>query len=104
MSAGPPNGSPASPDGGFWSEKPHACLHAFLRYDETNTYADRYVIVESDGVRCFNIWNHRFSREELFLDLKGAGFVSADFYGTAAGDAYWDGSDTICAVASRETV
>lgn len=91
-------------DGGFWSEKPHACLHAFLRYDETNTYADRYVIVESDSVRSFNIWNHRFSREELLEDLINAGFKSAEFYGTAAGDAYWDGSETICAVASRETV
>ncbi|NLT13172.1 MAG: class I SAM-dependent methyltransferase [Clostridiales bacterium] len=91
-------------DGGFWSEKPYACLHAFLRYDETGTYADRYVIVDEDDTRCYNIWNHRFSKEELLADFSAAGFADADFFSSAAGDAYTEESDVICAVAFKENV
>lgn len=88
-------------DGGFWSPVPYACLYAFLRYDETMSFADRYVIVEEDRVRCFNIWNHRFTTEELLADLTRAGFAGADFYDSAAGDVLTDKSDTICAVARK---
>jgi SAM-dependent methyltransferase len=89
-------------DSGFWSADPHVCLHAFLRYDETNTYADRYIVAEKDTIRYFNIWNHRFSKEELLADMTNAGFASANFFRNVAGDAYKDESDTICAVANKE--
>lgn len=88
-------------DGGFWSEAPYACLYSFLRYDEVGTYADRYVIVEKDDIRYINIWNHRFSKEELQADMLDAGFSGVDIFGNVAGEDYTDASDIICAVAEK---
>jgi SAM-dependent methyltransferase len=86
-------------DGGFWSEKPYACLYSFLRYDECRTYCDRYVIIEEEGIRRFNIWNHAFTGRELLHDLKSAGFARVDIYGDIAGGRYSEESKTICAAA-----
>ncbi len=86
-------------DGGFWSEAPHTLLYSFLRYDADNTFGDRYIIVEKDDIRCFNIWNYCFSKEELQADLSSAGFSGIDFYSSIAGAAFTDTSEIICAVA-----
>jgi antirestriction protein ArdC len=86
-------------ESGFWSAEPHACLSSFLRYDEARTYAERYVIVEKENIRCFNIWNRWFTTDELLADLQNAGFKGADFFDTVAGDPLTEGSETICAVA-----
>lgn len=85
--------------GGFWSEKPYACLYSFLRYDECRTYCDKFVIIEDGGVRRFNIWNHAFTPQELREDLRSAGFARTDIYGVIAGAEYTYVSNTICAAA-----
>jgi SAM-dependent methyltransferase len=90
-----------SDGGGFWSAGPYACLYSFLRYDDVMTFADRYIIVGKNDIRCFNIWNHRFSAEELRRDLIRAGFSGADLFDTVAGDAFTDAADTVCAVAVK---
>ncbi len=88
-------------EGGFWSEKPHACLHSFYRYDNCRTYCERYVIVEADRLRRFNIWNHAFTEEELRQDLKSAGFGDVRFYKDVSGSAYNEASSqAICAAAA----
>lgn len=86
-------------DGGFWSERPYACLYSFLRYDECRTYCERYVVVEEKRVRRFNIWNHAFTGEELTDDLISAGFKRVSLYGDIAGAQCSETSKTICAVA-----
>lgn len=86
-------------EGGFWSEKPYACLYSFLRYDDCRTYCDRYVIAEEERLRCFNIWNHAFTEEEIICDIKAAGFGKVVIYGDVAGAAYSKESGTICAAA-----
>jgi hypothetical protein len=88
-------------ESGFWSPEPHACLSSFLRYDDVQTYAERYIIVERDSIRCFNIWNHRFSANELMADLKNAGFESPDLFDTVAGDCMTGSCETICSVARK---
>lgn len=91
-------------NGGYWSEKPYVCLYAFYRYDFCGTFADQYVIAEEDGVRCFNIYNHRFSVPELRQVLTCAGFATADFYGDVAGSVYKGESEVFCAVAGKSSV
>ena len=88
-------------DGGFWSAKPHICLHSFLRFDECNTFVDRYVVAEKDEVRCYNIWNHRFSAKELENDLYAAGFSSVKVFSDITGRAYSSESETVCALARK---
>lgn len=88
-------------DGGFWSGRPHACLHVFYRYYDQRNILDRYVIAEENSVRCYNIWNHGFTAEELEAGLKTAGFASVDFYGDIAGGTLTEDTKTICAVAQK---
>jgi len=88
-------------DGGYWSPAPYACFYSFYRYDACRTFADRYVIVEANNFRCYNIWNHGFTADELRADLTGAGFAGVDFWGDVAGAAYDADSKTICAVARK---
>jgi len=87
-------------NGGFWSEKPHACLYSFSYYDNRNVL-DRYVIAEEDSVRCFNIWNHGFLPEEIEADCKAAGFEVVSLYGDVAGSELTEDSKAICAVARK---
>jgi len=87
--------------GGFWSASPYACLYSFYRYDDCRTYDEQYVIIEKDGVRCFNIWNHAFTPDELRDDLSEAGFKDTRFFGSVAGDASLLTSKAICAVAHK---
>ena len=88
-------------NGGFWSEQPYVCLYSFYRYDDCRTFLEQFVIVEADDVRCFNIWNHGFTVEELEADLKAAGFNSVRFSGSAAGDVLTEESKAICAAARK---
>jgi len=87
--------------GGFWSAEPHACLCSFYRYDDCRTYDQQYVIIEKEAVRCFNIWNHAFTPDELRADMTDAGFKSVQLFGSVAGDKYSDQSAAICAVARK---
>lgn len=88
-------------DGGFWSEQPYACLYSFYRYDDCRVFLEQYVIVTKDDVRCFNIWNHGFTSEELEADLKAAGFDVVSFFGNVAGEGLTEDSIAICAVAHK---
>lgn len=88
-------------DGGFWSEQPYACLYSFSRYDECSVFLEQYVIITKADLRCFNIWNHGFTAEELDADLKAAGFGAVSFFGSIAGDGLTEDSVAICAVAHK---
>lgn len=87
---------------GFWKAEPHLCLESFHRYDDSNTFLDRYIVVTDKGVDCYNIWDHTFEVEDLISELNGAGFVDVDTYGNVAGTAYQPDSTLICAVAKKK--
>jgi SAM-dependent methyltransferase len=88
-------------NGGFWSAEPYACLYSFYRFDNCRSYDEQYVIIEKEAVRCFNIWNHAFTPDELCADLADAGFKSTQLFGSVAGKDYTDQSAAICAVARK---
>lgn len=88
-------------NGGFWSPNPYACLYAFLRYDQCRTFNQQYTIIEDENIRCFNIWNHAFTAEELNADLASAGFSHTQLFDSVAGDKYEGQTEAICAVAKK---
>ena len=88
------------PDGGFWSAKPHICLEAEYYYGET-AQGSRHVIIEENGIRCFNIWNCYFTRQSLLDETMDFGFSEVGFYGDVSGQPYTDDSETLCAVLQK---
>ncbi|MEL7602020.1 MAG: class I SAM-dependent methyltransferase [Bacillota bacterium] len=87
-------------NGGFWSKNPYGCLYSFCYYDN-RIILDRYVVVEENSVRCFNIWNHGFLPEEIEADCKAAGFETVSLFGDVAGGRLTEDSKAICAVARK---
>jgi len=88
--------------GGFWSEKPYLCLEAVYQYDdEDSTELRRYIVMTEDAVKCYNIWDHFFTREALLSEARGIGFNAFEFYGDVAGKEYSDTGETICGVYTR---
>jgi ubiquinone/menaquinone biosynthesis C-methylase UbiE len=88
-------------DGGYWSEKPHACFESFYRYDEDNTLLDQYVVLTKEDTNCYNIWNHMFTTDELKKDFLDAGFSEIQFFGDVAGNNYSENGDVICVKAKK---
>lgn len=85
----------------FWKAEPHLCLESFHRYDDSNTFLDRYIVVTDTEIDCYNIWDHTFEAEDLLSELNGAGFADVNLYGNVAGAVYQPDSTLICAVAKK---
>lgn len=86
---------------GFWSAKSYLCLNSFYRYDEQNTFLQRYLVISEDEVNCYNIWEHTFTKKEIIQDLSNAGFNIHAFYGDIAGSGYVTDGKQICVVAEK---
>ena len=91
-----------SEEGGFWSEKPYLCLEAVYQYDdEDSTELRRYIVITEDAVKCYNIWDHFFTKEGLVSEARDIGFSAYEFYGDATGKEYSDTGETICGVYTK---
>jgi SAM-dependent methyltransferase len=88
-------------EGGFWCEEPYTVLESLYRYDESNTFLRQYLVLSEDETRCYNIWEHTFTTDELLRDLTEAGFGQVIFYGDVAGADYHAEGNIICAVAHK---
>lgn len=87
---------------GFWSDQPHVCLDSVYQYDdEDNTELRQSVVLTEHSVKCFNVWDHFFTKKKLTAEFQTAGFKSFEFYGDVAGREYSDAGETICAVLTR---
>ena len=87
-------------DGGFWSPRPYLCLSVKYCY-ENHIGVWRYVIVEDDTSRSYNIWDTGFTREDLSEELAAQGFSPLAFYSDAEGGAYDAASSTLCAIMKK---
>lgn len=87
-------------NGGFWSTSPYICLSAQYCY-EGRIGVSRYVILEDENVRCFNIWDTGFTKESLEEELRLGGFDPVACYADAEGRAYNGNSPTLCALARK---
>lgn len=88
--------------GGFWSEKPHICLESVYQYDdEDNTELRQFIVITEETVKCYNIWDHFFTKEKLLSEVQPAGFKAFEFYGDVAGMEFSDIGETICVVCTK---
>lgn len=88
-------------NGGFWCENPHGCLESLYRYEDS-TILNQSIIVTDCEVKCYNIWEHMFTCENLLSELKVAGNWDVEFYSNVAGERYFESSKTICTVARKK--
>lgn len=86
---------------GFWCDKPHLCLNAFYRYDESNTMLEQAVIITEDNIKSYYIWDHTFTPEELRRELADGGFNKIEYFNDVAGTPFTSDTEVICAVATK---
>lgn len=90
------------PDGGFWDSSPHLCLESFYRYDEDDTVLNQTIVINEDGVECYNIWEHCFTKDGLLGEVQAAGFTQYELYGDISGKQYDEDGNIICAVFTKQ--
>ncbi len=89
------------PNSGFWSDRPHLCLNSFYRYDEDTTVLRQTVVMDENGVECYNIWEHCFTKEELLSEARAAGFTQCELYGDVSGKPFDENGNMICGVFTK---
>ncbi len=90
-----------SDGGGFWTEKPHGLLESYYRY-ENNTVLSQSIVLTDDDIKCYNIWEHMFTCDDILSELKAVGNWNVELYSNVAGEEYSDDSKIICAVARKK--
>jgi len=86
-----------NPNGGFMSPNPHICLYADNHYDEI-AEGQRIVVIEEQGVRCYNLWDCYFTEQSLLDEVTPAGFTLDGIYTGVAGSLYTDDTQRMCVV------
>jgi SAM-dependent methyltransferase len=88
-------------DEGFWSDKPHAFVQSFFRFEKSKTFCDRYIILTESNLSCYHLWNHAFDAQELIGELTDAGFDAVNLFGDVEGATFQKGGRTLCAIAYK---
>ena len=83
---------------GFWTEAPHLCLEADQHYEDGMTELWQHIVVTETETRCYNIWNHMFTKDSLLAEVLPAGFREAAVYGDVAGKPYEEKGEMLCGV------
>lgn len=87
-------------NGGFWSEKSHGLLESFYRY-ENNTILTQSIVLTEDEVKCYNIWEHMFTCDEILSELKDTGNWEVELFSNVSGEKYSEDSKVLCVVARK---
>jgi SAM-dependent methyltransferase len=87
-------------NGGFWSPNAYIAFHGKYKYDE-NVLGERYVIVENENIRIFNLWNSCFSKKTISTELKNGKFTIKDYYSGVTNKCYEEDFELICVVAKK---
>ena len=91
-----------SENGDFFSAKPHLLLEAVYQYDDDDrTEIAQHIVVTKDGVDCYIVPNHYFTRESLMSEIQPLGFKASEFYDDVAGNEYSGTGGTICGVFTK---
>ena len=89
-------------EGGFWCDQPHICLESVYQYDDEDaTELRQCVVITGETIRCYNLWDHFFTKEKLLTEVQTAGFSGAELYGDVAGRVFADTGETICGVFTK---
>ena len=89
-------------NGGFWTPGPCVVITRSRYFAETDNVLDQHLVVTEDACDTYNIWNQIHTRETLTAELEQAGFTGVTCYDDAAGAAFTDRAETLCAVARRD--
>lgn len=89
-------------EGDFWCEKPHLCLYAFYRYDESNTMLNQTVVITEETVKSYYLWDHTFTSRELEREISECGFNRIELFGDVTGAKLKPESNVICAVVTKD--
>ena len=73
--------------GGIFSEEPYISLNSVHKYD-SNVICSRYVVVEEEQIKTYNIWNTCFSIESIKSETESIGFKLDDFNSDVCGKEY----------------
>lgn len=90
-----------NPSGGFWSPEAHILLERRLAYPEEHTYLHQAVVVTTNELKYYHIWEHVFTRRELEKALHETGFQQVEWVGDIAGAPAMPHGKSICAVAHK---
>lgn len=86
-------------NGGYWSIEEYLNIFSTYKYD--NTYLEQYVIVTGDSLKCYNLWNHAYSDEELVDFFKQFNFTNIELFDDVTGKSRTDNSKTRCLVLTK---
>ncbi len=86
---------------GFFCPRPHLHLEAFYCYEEEATFCKQHILVEENGAKSVNIWEHVFTKGELEAELARAGFSTRGIYASVSGAAFTQASTVMCVVAKK---
>lgn len=87
-------------DAGFWSPNPHIYFSSTYKYDH-DISCSKYVIVEDEQVKTYNIWNTCFSPKQLSHECGEVGFVLEGLFSDVSGKEYHHDSDTLCVILKK---
>jgi SAM-dependent methyltransferase len=84
-------------EGGFWSCNPHVCMSSTYTY-EHDISCSRYIVIEDECVKTYNIWNTCFSPKQLSHEISQVGFILEGLFSDVSGKEYHHDSDTLCTI------
>ena len=91
-----------SENGGFYADEPHICLESVYQYDDDDrTELRQSVVITESSVRCYNIWDHFFCKDEIISEVEPIGFSGYEIFGDIAGNKYSESGETICCVFTK---
>lgn len=90
----------AAGSGGYWSEGDYLLLNRQWHYAGA-TYCTQHILLDTDGLQLFNVWEHLFTPDELRAELETAGFSASTFYADHTGAKMTESSAEIYALARK---
>jgi len=87
---------------GLYADEPHICLMSVYQYDDADkTELRQTVVITEDAVKCYNIWDHFFNKDEIINEVLSSNFKTYKLYDDVAGKEYSGEYDTICCVLTK---
>lgn len=88
-------------EGRFWSANDHLTLERQMKYPD-NISLEQTIVMESQSIKNYNIWNKYYTKDSLIREAAEAGFSVVDIFGDVAGTPYTEESPTIAILAEKK--
>ena len=84
---------------GYWSKDEY--LNIFSTYQYSNTYLEQFHIITKNDIKCYNLWNHAFTDDELIAFFKQFNFSNIELFDDVSGKEKTNTSPTRCVVVTK---